>query len=222
MNGDIVSPDPTIRVSLKDENKTILIQDSSLFEVSVKYPNGDTKSFDPNDPDVIFTPASDAKNLASFEIQQTFPQDGMHELIVQGKDASGNKSGKNELKIEFQVIHALTRANVVPYPNPFTTSTRFLYTITGRVPTIFKIQILTLDGSIVKEIDLSIRESLKIGTHLTDYSWDGTDNFNDQLANGIYLYRVIMKDENHETFDLMNSSLDQNFEKNLGKIVILR
>ncbi len=33
---------------------------------------------------------------------------------------------------------------------------------------------------------------LHIGSNITDYAWDGTDEFGDQLANGTYLYRVVL------------------------------
>jgi hypothetical protein len=81
---------------------------------------------------------------------------------------------------------------------------------------------MTVDGSIVKEIDLTDQEALRIGTHLTEYTWDGTDNFNDRLANGVYLYRVKIKDDHYESYDHYETSIDQFFEKSLGKIVILR
>jgi len=42
-------------------------------------------------------------------------------------------------------------SNMLNYPNPFTTSTAFVFTITGAdVPQNLKIQILTITGKIVR------------------------------------------------------------------------
>ena len=44
-------------------------------------------------------------------------------------------------------------SNLLNYPNPFTTSTAFVFTITGsEVPQNMRIQILTITGKVVREI----------------------------------------------------------------------
>jgi hypothetical protein len=45
------------------------------------------------------------------------------------------------------------------------------------------------------------------------------------LANGVYLYRVVLKDKNKhaiEKYNDSNNSLDTYFKKDFGKIVIMR
>ncbi|MBK8502190.1 MAG: hypothetical protein IPL46_08265 [Saprospiraceae bacterium] len=213
MNRDIVSPQPLILISLKDENKSLLLKDSATFDIMIKDPAGNTIKIESSDPEVLFSPATTSENIATIELRKSFPVDGIYQLIVQAKDVSGNLSGNNRLNIEFEIINRTTASHVVPYPNPFTENTRFLYTITGTIPTSFIIQIMTVDGSIVKEIDLSNQEPLRIGTHLTEYSWNGTDNFNDRLANGVYLYRVKVKDDSHDTYDHLETSIDHFLKK---------
>nr|MCU0395732.1 T9SS type A sorting domain-containing protein [Chitinophagaceae bacterium] len=123
-------------------------------------------------------------------------------------------------------------SNLLNYPNPFSTSTAFVFTITGsEIPQEFKIQILTVTGRIVKEITREELGPLRIGTNITEYKWDGTDMFGQQLANGVYLYRVItsLNGNAMEKFRL-NDGFDQNtedvtdkfFNKGYGKMVILR
>ena len=123
-------------------------------------------------------------------------------------------------------------SNLLNYPNPFSTSTAFVFTITGSdVPQEFKIQILTVTGKIVKEISKAELGPIRIGTNITEYKWDGTDMFGQKLANGVYLYRVISSlDGNrmeqfklNDGFNQGNADvMDQFFKKGYGKMVILR
>jgi flagellar hook assembly protein FlgD len=108
------------------------------------------------------------------------------------------------------------------YPNPFSTSTRFVFTITGsELPTYFKIQIMTITGKVVREILGDELGPLHIGRNVTDYAWDGKDEFGDQLANGVYFYRVVTK-LNGESIEHRATQADQYFHKGLGKMYLMR
>ncbi len=114
-------------------------------------------------------------------------------------------------------------ANVLTYPNPFTTQTQFVYTLTGNAPPeVFRIQIMTVAGRVVRDIDLMAFEDIKIGTHRTNFRWDGTDEYGDLLANGVYLYRVIIGDQDGTELEHHDTGTDQFFANKLGKVVILR
>ena len=64
---------------------------------------------------------------------------------------------------------------------------------------------------------------LKIGTHKTDYAWDGHDEYGNQLANGVYLYRIIAKNKEGKTFEgFEGDTTNDMFKKGIGKLVILR
>jgi flagellar hook assembly protein FlgD len=102
-------------------------------------------------------------------------------------------------------------SNVLNYPNPFTTSTQFIFTITGsELPSYMKIQIMTLTGRVVKEIMKEELGPLHIGTNRTQYTWDGRDEFGDLLANGVYFYRVVT---NLNGNDIQNSNFYKYFKK---------
>ena len=222
MDEDIVSPNPLIRLSIKDEDQEMLITDSSLFDIQIKHPDNTTEFIDLDDDNIQFRPAENSSNVAYLEIEKSFETDGVYELIAQARDASNNISGANALRIRFTVITKQSITNIIPYPNPFSDNTRFLYTLTGAPPDSYQIQISTVSGQIVREISAGEIGPLKIGTHLTDFHWDGTDNFGDRLANGVYLYRFINRDQNGRTLEKRFTSADNLFEKDYGKIVILR
>ncbi|MCP3931558.1 MAG: hypothetical protein GY705_20935 [Bacteroidetes bacterium] len=232
MNGDLVSARPHIIVTLEDENKFLELSDSSLFTLYLQYPDESTlHKITPDSSFVQFFPAKvddlGEKNKATIELDPTFILDGTYHLIVKAVDASGNDAGKVDYKVAFEVITKQMVSHILNYPNPFSTSTRFVYTLTGsEAPAYFSIQILTVSGRVVRELTQEDLGPLKIGTHKTDYTWDGTDEFGDALANGVYLYRILAKDEEGKDIDLLetstNQQLDSYFKGGFGKLVILR
>ena len=121
-------------------------------------------------------------------------------------------------------------SNLFNYPNPFTTSTAFVFTVTGsQVPQNIRIQILTITGKIVREITMQELGPLHIGRNITDYKWDGTDQYGQKLANGVYLYRVLTNlngksldkfpTYGHDGFEV---NTDKFFTKGYGKMYLMR
>ncbi|MEO7983567.1 MAG: FlgD immunoglobulin-like domain containing protein, partial [Bacteroidota bacterium] len=198
LNTDIVSAKPDVVIKLKDEARWMILDDTALLTLHVRYPNGNLRRFYFNNDTTKFTPAGQAPNTdntASVNFKPYFPEDGEYELIVTGKDKSNNVSGSRnniEYKVLFNVINKPMISNMLNYPNPFTTSTAFVFTLTGiEVPQNLKIEIMTVTGKIVREITKNELGPLQIGRNVTEFKWDGTDQFGQKLANGIYLYRVV-------------------------------
>jgi flagellar hook assembly protein FlgD len=158
--------------------------------------------------------------VAEFKPEQL--PDGMYTLTFSGKDQSGNKTSSQKYSIKFTVVNKPTVTNFYPYPNPFSTNTKFVFTLTGsKVPDDLKIQIMTVSGKVVREITKSELGPINIGNNVSQYAWDGTDEYGDKLANGVYLYRVIIKDSS-VNFEHSSTAGDQAFHKGFGKIYILR
>ena len=172
---------------------------------------------------MFFEPATSAQNKARITYQpKAALKDGTYKLRVMGRDASGNESGDEAYTIEFEVINKSSVTHVVNYPNPFSTSTRFVFTLTGAIlPDVFTIQIMTVTGKVVREITKDELGTIHIGRNMSDYAWDGRDEYGDRLANGVYFYRVIMK-VNGEAIDRRETSADQYFRKEFGKMYLFR
>lgn len=204
LDGDIVSTNPVIDIELKDENLFLAMNDTSLMQISLVAPNGDTRLIGYNDLDVNYTlaTASDVQeknNVFSVELNPEFIQDGVYQLKIDGQDASDNKTGTIDYTISFQVVSEATISHVVNYPNPFTTSTQFVFNLTGtEVPDDLHIQIMTVTGKVVKEITRAELGNLRIGRNITDYAWDGKDKYGNELANGVYFYRVSASNNGEE------------------------
>jgi hypothetical protein len=226
LNNDIVSSKPDIEIRLKDESKWMLLQDTSLISIKVRYPNGSMKPFYFNTDTLRFIGAeSGSKNEATINFKPNFLQDGNYELIVSGKDESGNAAGVFEYKVAFQVINKAMISNMLNYPNPFTTSTAFVFTLTGsEVPQNLKIEILTVTGRIVREITSQELGPIHIGRNITEFKWDGTDQYGQKLGNGVYLYRVVtnLNGKSLEKYSTEKNNTDQYFNKGYGKMYLMR
>ena len=108
----------------------------------------------------------------------------------------------------------------INYPNPFSSQTQFIFTLTGsEVPDDISISILTVSGKVVKEISREELGPLRIGLNRTDYKWNGTDDYGEKLANGVYLYKVNLPAD-MERYE--NQYADRFFTKGFGKLVIMR
>ena len=232
LNNDIVAAKPAVRIKLKDESKFLALDDTSLVTVQLRYPDNSLRKYKFNTDTLRFIPANLAtgENVATIDFAPYLLSDGTYELIVTGKDKSSNASGTQEYRVAFTVYNKAAISNVFNYPNPFTTSTAFAFTLTGSVvPQNIKIQVLTVTGKIVREITKDELGPIHIGNNITQFKWDGTDMFGAKLGNGVYLYRVVTN-LNGNALDKFNSpdgsggkiDTDKYFKAGYGKMYLMR
>ncbi len=228
LNRDIVASKPRILVKLKDESRFLLLSDTASLTVQVHYP-GDAADIYRNfyfGDNMRFIPATTGgDNTASIEFSPFFPEDGEYELKISGKDLVGNKAGNIEYKVTFSVLNTPMISNMLNYPNPFTTSTAFVFTLTGsEVPQNIRIQILTITGKIVREVTKAELGDIHIGRNITEFKWDGTDMYGQKLGNGVYLYRFLtnLNGKSLDKYKSDGEKTDQFFNKGYGKMYLMR
>lgn len=222
MDGDIVSPSPLISVTVKDENQHVFLQDPSKMSLVLISPEGQEQDINlMGNAQVTYTPATESNDF-QLEYRPEQLLDGKYKMEVRAQDAAGKESGVTPYRIGFEVVSESSVSNFYPFPNPFSTKTNFIFTITGStIPEHMKIQILTITGKVVKEIMKEELGPLRIGNNKTEYAWDGTDMYGDKLANGVYLYRVIMS-KGEDVMKHRNTFGDGAFKNGYGKLYILR
>ncbi|MBW7846117.1 MAG: transporter, partial [Bacteroidia bacterium] len=223
INGDFVSPKTTIRITSKDDSKFKLQNDTSSFVVYLRKPSQtDYQQVSIGSNEMQFIPASNSQNKALLEYKPLLAEEGMYSLKVLSKDASGNLSGSNFYEVDFNVTTKSSITNFYPYPNPATTNIKFVFTVTGTIPPDrLLIRIMTVSGKIVKEITQDDFGPMKIGQNISQYSWDGTDNYGDRLANGVYLYKVITRIDK-EALEHRETTGDKFFSNQVGKIFLMK
>lgn len=227
LDGDIVSPRPVISMVLRDNNPYLFKTDGTdvVIKIGKTCDVCELETIDMASELIEITPASEGTDFRiDFRPDFGAEPDGVYQLQVEVPDASGNQSGVGPYTVNFEVVSESAITNFYPYPNPFSTSTRFVFTLTGEViPDQIKIQIFTVSGKIVREITQDELGPIRIGNNISEYAWDGRDEFGDKLANGTYLYRVQLKSSSGSEIGSRSTSGDRAFNKQgFGKLVIIR
>jgi len=228
LNKDIVSSKPDIIIKLTDDARFMLLNNTELVKVQLRYPSGVLRDYAFNNDTLVLTPPNTGgnnANTATINFKPNLLEDGEYELVVNGKDQSGNKAGSLNYRVAFQVINKAMISDMLNYPNPFTSSTAFVFTLTGsEVPQNLRIQVLTITGKIVKEITKAELGPIHIGRNITEYKWDGTDQYGQKLANGVYLYRVLtnLNGKSLDKYSTSENNTDRYFKKGYGKMVLIR
>lgn len=133
-------------------------------------------------------------------------ESGEHKITIKAWDVFNNLSTQNAF---FKVVDdgKMVIDNVMNYPNPFSSSTVFTFQHNINRPINVKIRIFTIAGRLIQEIEsfgLSSDRFVKI-------DWDGRDRDGNILANGTYLYKLIVE------------SLDGEYNESvLGKLAVIR
>jgi flagellar hook assembly protein FlgD len=102
---------------------------------------------------------------------------------------------------------------------------RFVFTLTGaKIPDQLLVRILTINGKVVREIRMEEFGNIRIGNNVSEFAWDGTDQYGDKLANGVYLYQVYTKINGDNIEQISTKARDESsfFVNGTGKIYLMR
>ena len=132
---------------------------------------------------------------------------GKHTLELKVWDVNNN-SGIAKLEFVVQDKEVPVLNHVYNYPNPFTTRTSFMFEHNQSCNQLeVQVQIYTISGRLVKTIHQQVQT---LGFRSEGIEWDGKDDFGDQLAKGVYVYRLKVK------------NMDGQIAEKTEKLVILK
>jgi hypothetical protein len=121
---------------------------------------------------------------------------GKHTLELKVWDVNNN-SGMAKLEFIVQEKEVPMLEHVYNYPNPFTTRTSFMFEHNQSCNQLdVQVQVYTISGRLVKTIQQQVKTQ---GFRSEGIEWDGKDDFGDQLAKGVYVYRLKVKNIDGQT-----------------------
>lgn len=186
VDGDVISSKPEVIMTLEDNSPLPIT--SNLFTLVLDnvhtlnfYNPTDSLKFD-------YIPYPNSKATVTWHPKL---EDGTHSLSVFVKDSSGNPFNSAQSVYRFNVFNNPDLLQVYNYPNPFKDKTEFTFELRGVIPPEeVKIKVFTVAGRLIKEMTIP-GSGLQIG--FNRIPWDGTDQDGDEIANGVYFYKIISK-----------------------------
>lgn len=116
--------------------------------------------------------------------------DGQHYLrVTENHLLIDDSFGLDKL---FTVSNELKALDIYNFPNPASEETDFTFRL-ARVPEELDIKIYTVAGRLIKIFEL---QSYDLKADINKIHWDLTDQDGDKIANGVYLYKIILRDQN--------------------------
>ena len=185
--------EPILLAKIFDENGVNTVGNGIGHDITAILDGNSSEPFILND---FYVADLDSYQSGELRFQFDGLTPGPHTLEFKIWDVNNNSS---KSMIEFVVVddQNLSLQNVLNYPNPFTTSTEFMFEHSFACNELeVQIQIFTVSGKLVQTINEYIPTQ---GFRVNQIFWDGTDNYGDQLAKGVYIYRVKVKDANGQT-----------------------
>jgi hypothetical protein len=209
--GGTTGPNPTLLVKLEDDNGINIVGNSIGHDLTGILDKETKSTYILND---FYESELDDYMKGEVRFPLSNLAEGLHEIKVTAWDIANNVS---EGYTEFLVVTSAEVAleHVLNYPNPFTNSTCFMFEH-GRAGQELDVlvQIYTVSGRLVKTLEERI---FSVGDRLSRdncLQWDGTDDFGDPLAKGVYLYKVKVRNQLGEAV--------QSGESEFEKLVILK
>ncbi|MEO1262467.1 MAG: type IX secretion system sortase PorU [Bacteroidota bacterium] len=188
--GGITSSNPLLLVKLEDDNGINVVGNAIGHDLNgVMDNNSQQYNYILND---FYEAAIDDHTKGEVRFPLFNIPEGRHEMKVTAWDIANNPA---EGLTEFVVVSSEKTAleQVLNYPNPFTSSTCFLFEMNPPRPGVevdVLVSIYTVSGRLIKTLEERIIfEDRRLGND-NCIRWDGRDDFGDPLAKGVYLYKV--------------------------------
>lgn len=112
---------------------------------------------------------------------------GTHKLRLRAWDTYNN-SNVQETNFDVVTSQGLRLTNIFNFPNPMRSNTIFTFEQNQLSGVDAEIKIYTVAGRLIQTL-----QTRNINDAFVQIPWDGRDRDGDELANGVYLYKIIVK-----------------------------
>jgi hypothetical protein len=194
MNGDPISSNPEILYKFFDytENNYSIEDTSKIYIMKFKTDNPNIQPvripYSINgtlNPDISFNPVNNGNLKVAVTYRPTLDA-GNYNFYFIGENQNGKKAGDT---LNANVSNTFAVKNLYNFPNPMKDNTNFTFMLFAPgTPQSCRIKIYTIAGRLIKEITAPA----KVG--FNQIYWDGHDADGEAIANGIYLYKIIVED----------------------------
>jgi len=199
--GDLVSEKPVLYVDLADSNG-INTSGTGIGHRLEVWVNNSAQS---KDVTAFYSSKLDNYREGTVQYQMESLPHGRNFVRVRAWDTFNNASIA-ETFFEVTSNEQLRISDVMNYPNPFASNTSFTFRQNQLIPLDIKIKVYTLAGRLIRSL-----EGSSPGEPFIRMPWDGRDQDGDVLANGVYLYKLIVR------------TIDGRFSSEvLGKLSVLK
>jgi hypothetical protein len=141
---------------------------------------------------------ADVDSYQSGKVKYLFKElsTGPHVLRLKAWDTFNN-SAQQEIEFIAASTEKLALEHVLNYPNPFSTKTTFQFDHNRTTEDLdVQVQIFTVSGRLVRTLRTTIvGSSPHVGRDQDALTWNGRDEYEDQLARGVYVYRVSVRSQ---------------------------
>ncbi len=199
-SGDVVAPNPELIVRLTDENGINTSTASIGHGLEARFSNGATISLSEH-----YRGELDTYQSGSVRLQLQDLPEGRQTLAVRAWDTFNNSSN-GEIVFDVKAASDLRLHEVFNFPNPVSRSTVFTFQRTSTEPIDVQVKLYTISGRLVMDMRIPA-----IADRFVRIPWDGRDQNGDQVANGVYFYKIITR-----------TTSGSNSEEALGKLTVLR
>lgn len=192
VNGGLTDESPTLVAKLFDENGINTVGNGIGHDIMAVI---DQESANPIVLNDYYNADLDTYQSGSVRYQLQNLEPGTHSLSFKVWDVNNNSS---EATVDFEVQKKedFELRHVLNYPNPFTTSTAFFFEHNQLCSSLeVQVQIFTVSGKLVKTINREVYNECYRSDEIT---WDGRDDYGDQLARGVYIYRLSVTNPDNE------------------------
>lgn len=192
VSGGMTNENPLFYAFVRDKNGINTTGIGIGHDITVTITGATNKSYTLNS---FYEAPVNANDYGSIAYHLYGLNEGDHHLVFRVWDIYNNSTS---VALDFTVVKSgnMTVKNVYNAPNPMTSYTKFMFEHNQSGYVDITINIYNINGQLVKTIHDSRYGS---STRIEPIYWDGRSDSGAALPSGVYVYNVIMTNDNNET-----------------------